>query len=93
MCCPSNKVIKSGIKRFLAIGGLHEDKLCSTLQAMAPTNAKMVSRTSSLYIESNLGRLELLSATHGQCSQQQSGQITLRSVLMNKSKFLKATLK
>ena len=28
VCCPSNKVIKSDTKRFLALGGLHEDKLC-----------------------------------------------------------------
>ena len=33
----------------------------------------------------------LLSPTHGQRSQQQSGQITLQSVLINESKFLKAT--
>ena len=25
-------------KGFLVLGGLHEDKLCDTLQAMAPTN-------------------------------------------------------
>ena len=33
---------------------------------------------------------ELLSPTHDQRSQQQSGQITLQPVLINKSKFLKA---
>ena len=37
MSCPSNNVIKSDAKRFLALGGLHEDKLCDTLQAMATT--------------------------------------------------------
>ena len=42
MCCPSNKVIKSDIKSILALGGLHEDKLCVILQAMAPTNGKTV---------------------------------------------------
>ena len=32
------KVIKKVTQKvFLAIGGLHEDKLCDTLQAMAPT--------------------------------------------------------
>ena len=42
---------------------------------MAPTNVKTVHQTSLLHnIESNLGRLELL-PTHGQGSQQQSGQI------------------
>ena len=40
---------------------------------------------------SNLDRLGFLSPTHGQRSQQQSGQIPLQSVLINKSKFLKAT--
>ena len=44
-----------------------------------------------LHIESNLDRLGLLSPTHDQRSQQQSGQITLESILINKSKFLKAT--
>ena len=78
---------------FLALGGLNEDKLCDILQAMAPTNVKTVlHQTSLLHIESNLYRLEgLLSPTQGQPSQQQSGQITLQSVLINKPKFLKAT--
>ena len=58
---------------------------------MAPINIKTVNETSLLRIESNLDRLGLLSPTHGQRSQQQSGQITLRSVLINKPKFLKAT--
>ena len=63
------------------------------LQAMAPTNnnVKTVRQTSLLHIESNLDRLGLLSPTHDQRSQQQSGQITLQSVLINNSKFLKAT--
>ena len=34
MCCPSKKVIKSDTKRFSALGVLHEDKLCDTLQAI-----------------------------------------------------------
>ena len=49
----------------------------ATLQAMAPTNIKTVHRTSLLHIESSLDRLGLLSPTHDQRSQQQSGQITL----------------
>ena len=65
-------------------------KSYATLQAMAPTNIKTVHQTSLLHIESSLDRLGLLSPTHDQRSQQQSGQITLRSVLINKSKFLKA---
>ena len=64
-------------------------KSSATLQAMAPTNVETVHQTSLLYIESNLDRLGLLSPTHGQRSQQQSGQITLQSVLINKSKFFK----
>ena len=66
-------------------------KSYATLQAMAPTNIKIVHRTSLLHIESNLDRLGLLSSTPDQRSQQQSGQITLQPVLINKSKFLKAT--
>ena len=66
-------------------------KSCATLQAMAPTHIKTVHQTSLLHIESSLDRLGLLSPTHDQRSQQQSGQITLQLVLINKSKFLKAT--
>ena len=66
-------------------------KYHATLQAMPPTDVKTVHETSLLHIESNLDRLELWSPTHGQRSQQQSGQITLQSVLINKSKYLKAT--
>ena len=95
MCCPSNKVIKSDPKMFSSsyytIGGLHEDKICNTLQSMAQTDVKTAHQTSLLRIESNLDRLGLLSPTHRQGSQQQSGQITLQSVLVNKPKFLKAT--
>ena len=54
--------------------------------------SKRFIKTSLLNIESNLDRLGLLSPTHGQRSQQQSGQITIQSVLINKPKFLKATL-
>ena len=62
------------------------------LQAMAPTNVKTVHQTSLLHnIESNLDRLGLLPPTHGQRSQQQSGHIMFHSVLMNRTKFLKAT--
>ena len=66
-------------------------KSYATLQAMAPTNIKTVHQTSLLHIESNLDRLGLLSPTHDQRSQQQTGQIALQSVLINKSKFLKST--
>ena len=79
MCCPTNKVIKSDTKRFLALGGLHEGMSCGILQAMAPTNVETVFQTSSFHIESYSDRLELLVP-----------QITLQSVLINKPKFLKA---
>ena len=91
MCCSSTKVIKSDTKTFLALGGLHEDKLCETLEAMAPTKVKTVHQTSLLHIVSNLDRHGLLSPTHGQRSKQQIGQIPLQSVLINKPKSLKAT--
>ena len=59
---------------------------------MASTNVKTVHQSSLLHTESNLYRLEgLLSPTQGQPSQQQSGQITLQSVLINRPRFLKAT--
>ena len=91
MWCPTYKGIRSDTKRFLALGGLHEDKLCDTLQAVASINVETVYQTSLFLIESDLDRLGLMSPTHGQRSQQQSGQITLQSVLINKPKFLKAT--
>ena len=46
----------------------------ATLQAMAPINVKTVHQTSLLHTESNLDRLGLLSPTHDQRSQQQTGQ-------------------
>ena len=66
-------------------------KSYAALQAMAPTNIKTVNQTSLLHIESNLDRLGMLSPTHDQRSQQKTGKITLQPVLINKSKFLKAT--
>ena len=85
------KAIRSYSKRFPTIGGLHEDKLCDTSQAMAPTSVKTVHQIPLLPIESNLDRLRLLPPTHGERSQQQSGQITFQSVLINKPKFLRTT--
>ena len=63
----------------------------AALQAMVPTNIKTVHQTSLLHIESNLDRLGMLSPNHDQRSQQKSGKITLQPVLINNSKFLKAT--
>ena len=63
----------------------------AALQAMAPTNIKTVHQSSLLHIESNLDRLGMLPPTHDQRSQQTTGHITLQPVLINKSKFLKAT--
>ena len=56
---------------------------------MAPINVKTVHQTSLLHIESSHDLLGLLSPTHDQRSQQQSGHITLQPVLINKSKLLK----
>ena len=50
------------------------------------SQARTVHQTSLLDIESNLDRLGLLSPTHDQRSQQQSGQITLQPVLINNSR-------
>ena len=66
-------------------------KSYATPQVMAPTKIKTVHQISLLDIESSLDRLGLLSVTHDQRSKQQRGQITLQPVLINKSKFLKAT--
>ena len=66
-------------------------KSYAALQAPAPTNIKTVHQTSLLHIESNLDRLGMLSPTNDQRSQQKNGKIRLQPVLINKSKFLKAT--
>ena len=58
---------------------------------MALTNVKTVNKTSLLHNESNLDRLGLLSPTHNQRSQQQTGQITFQPVMINKSELLKVT--
>ena len=55
---------------------------------MVPNNIRTVHQTSLFHVESNLDRLGLLSPTHDQRSQQQRGQITLQSILINKPKFL-----
>ena len=60
MCCPTNKAMKSDTKSFLALGGLHEDKLGDILQAMAPTNVETVHQASLFHIESNPDRFGLL---------------------------------
>ena len=65
-------------------------KSYAALQAMAPTNIKTVHNLLTPF-ESNLDRLGMLSPTHDQRSQQKTGKITLQPVLINKSKFLKAT--
>ena len=67
-------------------------KSYATLQAMAPTNMKMVHQTSLLHIESNLAidsdccRLPTTSVLS-----KKNKKLTLQPVLINKSKFLKAT--
>ena len=91
MCCPSNKVIKTDTKRFLNPGGLHENKLCDTLQALAPINVKTVHHTSLLHIENNLDRLRLLSLTQSPRPQQKNGHISLQPFFTNKPNFLKTT--
>ena len=65
-------------------------KRYAALQAMAPTKIKTVHQTSLLHIESNLDRLGMLSPTTSVRSKK-NGTITLQPILINKSKFLKAT--
>ena len=83
MCFPSNEVFEAIFR------GLHEDKLCDRLQAMASTNVKTVQQQPQLHMESNPDGLGSFSPT-GHCFQQQSGQIMLQSFLI-KPKFLKTT--
>ena len=70
----------------------YKDKLCDTLRGMAPTNVKTVHQTSLLHTASNLERIGLLSPTHAaSVLRNKVNKITLRSALINKPKFLKAT--
>ena len=83
--CQSRSWSKKGPK----VNGSHHGDSPLVLQALALTNnVETVNQISSFHIESNLDRLELLSPTHDQRSQQ-SRQITLQSVLINKPEFLK----
>ena len=85
MYCPSTN--SSGViqKVSHAIGGIHKAKLCEVFQGMArPINVKTIHQASILHTESSLDRLGLLSLTCGYRSQQQSGQDTVQSVLINK---------
>ena len=67
-------------------------KSYAALQAMAPTNLKTVHQTSLLHIESNFDRLGMLSPTHDQQRpHKKKRKNTLQAVLINKSKFFKAT--
>ena len=66
-------------------------KRYAALQAMAPADIKTVHQTSLLNIERNLDRLGMLAPTDDQRSRKKTGKITLQPVLINKSKFLKAT--
>ena len=68
MCCPSEKAIKSDTRSCLqiALGGLHEHKLCDTLQVTAPLMPKRlikrpysISRANS--IDSDCCRLPMVS--------------------------------
>ena len=93
MCCSFSKVIKSDSSIFLAIGGWHEHKTYGTLQAMAPTDDKIVHQTSFLHIESNLDRLGFLSPTQpGPPAFSATKLINQTPIFfINKPKFLKAT--
>ena len=91
MCCPahlsnSSKLIKS----YLSYRRVTRSEECVAFQGMASANVKTLLQTSLLHIESSLDSLRLLSPTHGQRFQQQSGLIALQSVLINKPKFFMA---
>ena len=88
----SQKVTRKHFSVTSPLGGLHdEDNLCGTLKGMISTNIFMSKR----FIEYNysisrvtpIDSVGLLSSTHGQRSQQESGQITIQSISI-KSKFL-----
>ena len=81
------KASKSDSKHFPRY--TNEDKLCDTFQGVVPTNIKRLGSPDLLpsYIESNPDRFGLLSPTHGQRSQRQSGRSTLHSVLSSVDGF------
>ena len=91
MFCISNKVLNVTQFFFPAIGEYYEGKLCDILKEGKPINVRTVNIKSSYSISRGTSTDSgLLLNMHGQCSQQQSGQSTLQSVLTNKPIFLKA---
>ena len=66
------------VKQFFRVGNQCAECEKQQQQQQQPTNIKTVYQTSLLHIESNLDLLGLLSPTHDQRSQQQSGQIALQ---------------
>ena len=87
---PTGHIIMVTIRYSDQQGSTWRQKLCDST-SNGTDQCQNGSQTSLLHIERNLDRLGLSSPTHDQRSQQQSKQITLQSVLINKSKFLKAT--
>ena len=82
MYCPSNKVIKSDTKHFLALGGLHEDKRYATLykqwhrpimskRLIKPPNS--ISRTAS--IDSDCCRLPTASVLSNKAEKSSSNPL------------------
>ena len=68
---------------FLAIEGLHDDKLVMRHFIRYGTGQIQINQTSLRGTESSPDRLGLLSLNHDQCCQQQIGQIMPHSVLLN----------
>ena len=92
MCCTSTKVFKRDSKSVLLTAISSEGytkRSYATLYKQRPrtTTSNRPLHTSLLHIESNLYGLRLLSPTHGQSFQEQSGQITLQSVLVHPEFF------
>ena len=93
MCCPTNEVFKSDAKRFLALGRLHEDKLCDILQAYGTDQCRNASSNVLIPYREQL-RLTRIVVAHPRpafSATRRSRQITLQSVLINRAKFLKVT--
>ena len=87
---PCNEVIKSDPKGFLLHQGLHEDKLCDTSQAMAPTNVETVHQISLLYREQPRS-IRMVVAYPRLAFSPTKRTNHAQSVSINKPKFLKAT--
>ena len=85
--------LSADTKSFLALGGLHKDKLCDILQATAPTNVETVHQNSLIpYREQpRSSRIVVAYPRPAFSATKWTNHAIIQSVFINKTKFLKTT--